>query len=69
LKTILESFDIFGSVSDEDLTTCVQKHTDHHTPSLEMFNSTQNESEEQTATPLLYQMVDDIGHAIMNSTY
>jgi len=33
-----------------------------------MFESTQKESEEQTATSL-YQMVNNIGHAIMNGTY
>jgi len=41
---------------------------DLHTSSPEMFKSTQNESEEQAATSL-YQMINNIGHAVMNGTY
>lgn len=65
--TILESLDIWELISNED-STQGQKHMDLDTSSPEMFKSTQNESEEQTAT-LLYQMINNIGHALMNGTY
>ncbi|KAL4119018.1 hypothetical protein QTP88_011891 [Uroleucon formosanum] len=59
-----ESLDIWELISNED-STQGQKHMDLDTSSPEMFKSTQNESEEQTAT-LLYQMINNIGHALMN---
>jgi len=65
--TILESFDIFEPISNED-STQGQKHMDLHTSSPEMFKSTQNESQEQVETSL-YQMINNIGHAVMNGTY
>lgn len=64
-------FDIFDELITDDLPTCVQKNTDYQASSPEMFlnNYTQNESQEHLLVSSLYQMMNSIGHAVMDGTY